>query len=554
MLYSLSIRNFVLVEQLELELRDGLTIITGETGAGKSILIDALGLLLGERADSGVVRADCEESEISGAFDLTPALKDWLAAQDLLSHDDCVVRRVVMRNGRSRAYINDRAVTVQTLRELGEFVVDIHSQHAHQTLLKSDNQRNILDAAAGHEALLKRVGAAYQHWRELRQALKELGGNAADRAAQIHLLRYQVEELDNAEVGNLQGLQDLQEEHKRLAHAGQLQENAASALESLDGDAGGLSNLYHAQRALQAVVVHDNHLQALLEMLDSAAIQAQEATDELRHYVNQLENDPQRLAWLDQRIGELQDLARKHQLRVEELPDKLAELREKLDNLEHYEERAANLENDLEQALAAYQTVARDLSDSRAATALVLAKRITDNIHQLGMPKGELKIEINHKTDAKPSALGSDEVIFSVSANPGQPLKPLNKVASGGELSRISLAIQVIAAEGSGVPTLVFDEVDVGVGGGVAEIIGRQLHALGEQRQVLCITHLPQVAAYGHQHLQVSKSTRKNTTHTKIHLLDTDKRVEELARMLGGLEITASTLAHAREMLNWQQV
>ena len=551
MLYALDIRNFVLVENLELQLGDGLTVITGETGAGKSILIDALGLLLGERADSGVVRTDCEESEISGAFDLTPELRAWLESNDLTSGEDCIVRRVISRGGRSRAYLNDHPVTVQSLREAAEFLVDVHSQHAHQSLLKAETQRALLDSMAGHAELQGKVRERYQAWRDLRNSLKELGGNAADRTAQIHLLRYQVEELENLEVGNAQSLQDLQEEHRRLAHAGQLLENAQQALESLDGDNGGaaLAGLYHAQRALQNVLAHDSQLQPLLDMLDGAAIQAQEAGDELRHYLNRLESDPQRLSWLDQRIGDLQDLARKHQIAVAELPAKLDDLKTKLDGLEHYEERAAQLEAELAKALEQYRAAALELSQQRAATALVLGKRITANIHQLGMGKGRFEIRVEHQADAKPAALGTDQVEFLVSANPGQPLKPLHKAASGGELSRISLAVQVITAEGSGVPTLVFDEVDVGVGGGVAEIIGKQLQALGGKCQVLCITHLPQVAAYGKRHLQVRKTSRKNSTQTHLTPLEAEQRVEELARMLGGLEITAQTLAHAREML-----
>jgi DNA repair protein RecN (Recombination protein N) len=548
MLYTLSIRNFVLVENLELDFDEGFTTITGETGAGKSILIDALGLLLGERADSGVVRAGCEESEISAAFDLTPTLAEWLAAQDLASDGDCLIRRVIMRNGRSRAYINDRAVTVQTLREVGAFLVDIHSQHAHQALLKNEAQRAILDAASNTD-WLDAMATSYQNWRALTQQLQDLGGNAADRAAQIHLLRYQVEELENAEVTDAQALQALQEEHRRLAHAGQIQVNTESALAALDSERGGISALYQAQRALLSVVEHDARLQPLLEMLDSAAIQAQEAADELRHYSAGLDNDPRALEILEQRLADLQNLARKHQLPMAELPHKLSELRTKLDNLENYEERAARLEQALSVALDAYRTSAHKLSETRAATALVLSQRISANMRQLGMPKGVFEIQVKPQAEAKPSPTGTDSIEFLVSANPGQPLRPLHKVASGGELSRISLAIQVIAAEGSGIPTLVFDEVDVGVGGGVAEIIGRQLHALGQQRQVLCITHLPQVAACGQQHLQVSKSSHANTTHTQIKRLEPEQRVEELARMLGGLEITASTLAHAREML-----
>jgi DNA repair protein RecN (Recombination protein N) len=549
MLYSLSIRNFVLVEHLELELQDGFTTITGETGAGKSILIEALALLLGERADSGVVREGCDESEISAAFDLSPTINVWLEAQDLNSFGECIIRRIIMRNGRSRAYINDRAVTVQTLRELGRFLVDIHSQHAHQALLRNEVQRMIVDNTAAHQNLLDAVAHTYQHWRDLTQQLHDLGGNAAERAAQIHFLRYQTEELENAEISDVAALHHLLQEHHRLAHASQLQANAESALALLDNEHGGISALYQAQRALLSVVEHDTHLRPLLELLDSTAIQAQEVAEQLRHYTASLEHDPQALDALEQRLADVHNLARKHQLTLAELPAKLHELRTKLDNLEHYEEHAARLEEKRTVALAQYRNAAHALSQGRMATALVLGQRISANIQQLGMPKGAFAIDVIPHPDAKPSALGTDSVEFLVSANPGQTLRPLNKVASGGELARISLAVQVIAAHGSGVPTLVFDEVDVGVGGRVAEIIGRQLSALGTQRQVLCITHLPQVAACGKQHLQVSKNSHANSTHTEIKRLNPEARVEELARMLGGLEITSSTLAHAREML-----
>ncbi|MCP4699950.1 MAG: DNA repair protein RecN [Gammaproteobacteria bacterium] len=551
MLYSLSIKNFAIVESLELELEEGLTILTGETGAGKSILVDALGLALGDRADSMAVRQGCEQAEITAAFDLTPATQAWLREQSFDSDSDCLIRRIVTRNGRSRNYVNGHSATLQALRELSDTLVDIHSQHAHQSLLKPEIQRRLLDETSGDA--LTRVNDVYQTWKALRTKLKSMGGNAADRTAQINLLHYQAEELETLEL-DAGSLANLDEEHRRLAHASLLLEGGQRALDLLNIDEGvsALSCLGFASRELEAAEIHDDRIRPILDLLDNAVIHAQEATNELRHYLANLEVDPARLRWAEQRITTLQDIARKHQIRIEELPARLSSLQQQLHDLETFEERAAELEAELAGALRDYRKAARVLSGERGKTATELEKRITANMQKLGMPKGRLLIEVTPCEDAPPGPDGTDAIEFLVSTNPGQEPRPLGKVASGGELSRISLAIQVITAQSSGVETLVFDEVDVGVGGGVAEIVGQQLAALGGQRQVLCITHLPQVAAYGRHHLQVHKSSRANTTQTEIKLLDEEKRVLEIARMLGGIEITKQTLAHAREMLTWK--
>jgi DNA repair protein RecN (Recombination protein N) len=551
MLYALSIKNFAIVERLELTFAEGLTIITGETGAGKSILVDALGLALGDRADSGVVRQGCEETEISAAFDAPDAALAWLREQGFDSEGECLARRVVAANGRSRAYINGHLATVQALRDLSEYLLDIHGQHAHQSLLKPDAQRQTLDSLLDDQGqALNAVLDAYRQWKALRQALSALGGSAADREAQLALLRYQVEELAALEL-SVEGLAELEEEHRRLAHASQLLEGAQKAGELLDNDGGPsvLGGLSLARRELEAVLNHDSRLGPIAELLDNAIIQAEEAGNELRHYLDHLEVDPARLQWVENRLAALQNAARKHRVTVKELPGHFERLREQLDALENYEERARQLESQLAATLKIYRQAAHALSLSRSEAAKRLAAQVTTNMQQLGMPKGRFVIRVEAEPDADPGPHGLDRVEFLVSANPGQDPRPLGKVASGGELSRISLALQVITAQHSGVPTLIFDEVDVGIGGGVAEIVGRQLAALGRQRQVLCITHLPQVAAYGQQHLQVRKTAQADSTQTGIHALDHAERVEEIARMLGGLEMTAQTLAHAREML-----
>jgi len=552
-LHQLSIKDFVIVSQLELDLGTGLTIVTGETGAGKSILIEALALLLGARADSGVIRQGCAQAELLGRFELTALARAWLDEQGLDSSGDCLLRRVIARNGRSRASINGTQVTVQALAALGERLVDIHSQHAHQSLLSADTQRQLLDGMQQPNSQLQTVTQAWADWKALREALLALGGNQQDRDAQLALLRYQVAEFDKLGVTQAD-LADLEQEHRRLAHAGQLLESAQTALDLLDDEQGGaaLNKLYRASRSLDHAQSHDPRLSPILELLDSALIQAREASEELSHYLAALDVDPQRLEQVEQRIAQLQDLARKHQIRVEQLPAHDAALRAKLDALEHHEQRAAKLEQALRTSLRAYHRAAAQLSSQRQHTADALGLAITAHLQRLGMPHGRLVIAVTPQPEAPPSAQGTDLIQFLVSANPGQPPKPLAKVASGGELSRISLAIQVITAQAGGVGTLVFDEVDVGIGGGVAEIVGRQLAELSRQRQVLCITHLPQVAACGDQQLQVSKTSHDNQTEAHIQRLDPAQRVQEIARMLGGLEITAPTLAHAKEMLAWR--
>ncbi len=553
MLISLNIENFAIVDKLEVNFSQGLSTITGETGSGKSIVIGALGLVLGERAESGVVRQGQEAARVSALFSVSLDMRDWLLQHDLhntADSDECVVRRVVRHNGRSRSYINDQPVSLQTLRQFGEYLVDIHGQHAHQSLLKSEIQRQLLDEMAEDQTALQNVVVVYKRWRKIQDELDKLASSVQDRDANLTLLRYQVEELEEFELTE-DSIQNLEEEHRRLANAHELQENSQRALALISGDQrhSALSCLTQANQSLSQVEKYDTQLNPIIHLIEEANIQVQEAVSELRHYAEHLHMDPERLDWVDQRIGALQNLARKHKVNFIELPAYFEQLTQQLAELEHYKEKVAKLEKEIAVVLEEFQEVTHILYEQRVANAAPLSEKITAHIHELGMPGGKFVIKVTPQDNAQPSAHGTDKVEFLVSTNPGQDPKPLHKVASGGELSRISLSIQVITAQTSGVPTMIFDEVDVGVGGGIAEIIGQLLRHLGQQRQVLCITHLAQVASQGHHHYQVKKTTRNQNTNTQIKPLTEKQRVEEIARMLGGVKITKQTLAHANEML-----
>ncbi len=544
MLHYLQIENFVIVEQLKLQFNNGLTIISGETGAGKSIVIDALSLVLGERAYSNIVRQGCETAQINAVFSLPLAAQQWLEQQNLSHGEECFVRRVVNNNGRSRAYINDQPVSIQTARKLGQYLVDIHGQHAHQSLLQPDIQRALVDELMHDKNILEQVKNTYQDWNKLKTELKHLGGE--DRDAKITLLRYQAQEFENFEV-TTQALEKLETEFRRLVNAQKLLENSQDALTLLDNDeAGGLNKAFNLLEEMQHA---DSQLTNIAIFLENAIIHTQEAIGELRTYIHNLDLDAERLQDVQQQINQLQDLARKHRVSYADLPRYVEQLNKQLNELENYEQRAANLEAKIAESLQNYKQISQVLHQQRIKTAKILSEQITKEIQQLGMPGGRLTINVKTDEQAPPSPTGTDKIEFLVSTNPGNPPKPLQQVASGGELSRISLAIQVITTESRGVPILVFDEVDVGIGGGVAEIVGQLLNKLGQQRQVLCITHLAQVASQGHHHLQVSKNILQETTYANIKQLDDQQRIEEIARMLGGIEITSQTLAHAEEML-----
>ena len=553
MLVSLHIRDFAIIDELEIELAPGMTALTGETGAGKSILLDALGLLLGARADAGAVRHGAERADISASFDvstLAPA-QAWLAERQLDLDGDCQLRRVIANEGRSRAYINGSPVPVQSLRELGELLVDIHGQHEHQSLMKRELQRQLLDSHGGHQALLTELSAIQQDWKLGRQQIEAIVGSGQDKDSRLEFLKFQLQELDALapEAGELE---QLHEEHARLANAGQLLETCALHLERLyDDDNSAQSLLGHALADLEPLTTIDATLKEASELINGALIQLEEGVDQLRTYQDKLELDPQRLQWVEQRLDALHQVARKHRVEASELVALHEHLGAELQQLEQADQTLETLLRRQREQEEKYACTATQLHRARVKTAGQLSRQVSEAMQSLGMSGGRFKIEVSESPNPSTlSAHGTDVIEFLVSANPGQPLRPLVKVASGGELSRISLAIQVIAAADTRIPTLIFDEVDSGVGGAVAETVGRQLQALGMHHQVMCVTHLPQVASHAAQHLQVTKLTGDKTTRTRMRELNGDERLEEIARMLGGQKITDSTRRHAREMLD----
>jgi len=551
MLTHILIRDFAIIDTLELELKPGMTVLTGETGAGKSILVDALGLAMGDRADAGVVRHGAERAEMSAEFDLQDA-KDaaaWLEENDLAEDGQCILRRVVGKDGRSRAQINGRSVPLQSLKDIGEMLLDIHGQHEHQSLMRASAQMALLDGYGDHGELLGRVAGLHKDWKTAHDRLTALRTAAGDRDSRIGLLRHQVSELSALALkpGEVQAVDA---EHKRLANGGKLLEAAQASLDSLyEAEEGSAhQQVSRALVTLDALSELEPKFADVCRALADAQAQLSDAADGLRAYLADLDMDPKRLEWLENRLASIHDLARKHHVEPETLPDRFEALKTELMTLENSDVALQDLEAELKRLEGAYRKAAEELHARRAKTAADLGKRVTAVMQELGMAGGKFSVEVAADQD-RFTAKGMDSIEFLVSANKGQPEKPLAKVASGGELSRISLAIQVIAAQANAIPTMIFDEVDSGIGGGVAEIVGRQLRALAASRQVLCVTHLPQVASQTHQHLRVAKATKGQATTTHIEPLDKKSQVEELARMLGGVEITETTRKHAREMI-----
>lgn len=549
-LASLYVRDFAIVRKNDLQLDDGLTVVTGETGAGKSIMIDALDLVLGARADSSVIRHGSDSSEILAGFELQAggdAVK-WLADHELEDEGGCVLRRIVYPDKPTKAFINDRPVTVQTLRELGDLLVDIHGQHEHQSLLKKDVQRRVLDDYAGQTAEVERLAGLYDEYRSLSERLESLSRQAGDRDSQLELYRYQLKELQELDLKENEYL-ELEQEHDRLAHASELLEGMRFAAEALyDADDTAANDvLARAIHKVESLAEYEPRLSDVLSMLNNARVEIEEAAGELHQLLDRTELDPQRLTWLEERIGTITDLARKHQCEPGELIAVAEQLGQWVADLEDTDMNLESLRGRIEQTRREYDQLAGAVSAARREAAAELGETVTAHMQQLGMEGGVFSVDLDTEAN-EPTRYGYERVEFNVAMNKGMPARPLHKVASGGELSRISLAIQVVIARLGRVPTLIFDEVDVGIGGRVAEIVGQQLRTIGESRQVLCITHLPQVAAQGHQHLHVVKDDAQSV-QVEVHPLDADQRVEEIARMLGGIEITEQTLAHARDML-----
>lgn len=551
MLAQLTISNFAIVRELEIEFHSGMTAITGETGAGKSIAIDALGLCLGGRAEADMVRQNASRADLCARFSLkdTPAAQRWLEENQLEEGRECLLRRVISSDGRSRGFINGTAVPLSQLRDLGQLLIQIHGQHAHQLLLKPEHQKKLLDGYAGEQTLRGQMAECYRTWHQSCRDLARHQQLSLEQAARAELLQYQLKELNEfSPVGG--EFEQIDSEYKRLANSGKLLSTSQQALSILaDGDNNNLqSQLYNVRQLISELAGMDDKLCGVLNMLEEAAIQVSEASDELRHYCDRLDLDPNRLYELEQRISRQIHLAKKHHISPEELPSFHQKLLDEQQQLDIH----SSSQPELIQAVATRHqeaiSVAHELHLRRVHCANELCQLITESIHSLSMPHGKLAINVEFN-ESHLTAEGADRIEFRVSTNPGQPLQPLARVASGGELSRIALAIQVITARKMETPALIFDEVDVGISGPTAAVVGKLLRQLGESTQVLCVTHLPQVAGCGHHHFIVSKETDGEMTETHMKSLDKRARLQELARLLGGSEVTRNTLANAKELL-----
>ncbi|MEA3410529.1 MAG: DNA repair protein RecN [Pseudomonadota bacterium] len=552
MLTRIHLRDFAVAADIELALGPGMSVLTGETGAGKSILIDALGLLLGDRAGRDVVRHGASRAELNLEVDLDPlpAVRLWLATHDLDNDGECLMRRIVSRDGRSRGYVNGTPVPLSSLRELGEQLVDIHGQNVHQSLLRPGVQRDLLDSHAGNDACLREFSADYAKWRDLARRLAGLEENEQEMSQRRSLLRYQLEELDalNPEPDEYA---ELDAEQRRLAHAEALRNGLREICQSLYEDEEGsvYGSLAHLTSALEELVAFDPGLEALSSTLSESLEQSRDLAWGLRRHLEGLESDPARLAIVDERLAAIHELARKHRVSPQALASHHRQLRDDLAGFESMRSALPALRLESEDLNASLWERCQALGVRRREMAESLGHDATRAMQELGMKGGELLVESRPLDRDRMSASGCDHVEFRVRTNPGAPAGAMNRIVSGGELSRLSLAIQMVAARDLRIPTLVFDEVDAGIGGAVAETVGRQLRALGEQRQVLCVTHLPQVAAQAHHHFQVNKTATGDSAVSRIQALDDKQRVEEIARMLGGIRVTAQTRAHAAEML-----
>ncbi|MBE0486125.1 DNA repair protein RecN [Marinobacter sp.] len=550
MLLQLTVSNYAIAERIDLHFSKGMTALTGETGAGKSIVLDALGLTMGGRADAGAVRHGAKRADISASFDIArlPEARQWLEDHELDDKDDCILRRTISKDGRSKAFINGQPCPLSQLKELGSQLMDIHSQHQHQSLLQKDTHRKLLDEFSGAESLSEHTRNAWKTWNQTRQKLDLRRQNADEAEAKLQLLRYQVEELDKLALhADEQGA--LEQEQAQLSQADAvLHSSHHAALLCTEDDTNAAGLLRQALQQLEQLPVDVPALADTIQMLTEAQIQITEAGDNLRHFIEDYEADPARLAEVEERLSAIYQMARKHRITPEELPELHQRLSQELAELDGGEGSLEQLQAELDSQREQFNQLAQQLTEKREQAATQLDQRIAQELIQLGMPAVQFVTRLGRNNNDEPAPHGMEDIEFLVSANPGQPARPLAKVASGGELSRISLAIQVVVAQTSTTPTLVFDEVDVGIGGGTAEVVGRLLRSLGSDGQVLCVTHLPQVAAQCHQHLFVSKFTEQDATYSRIEPLDDQGRISEVARMLGGLDMTEHTIAHAREM------
>lgn len=552
MLSQLTINNYAIVEHLDLELNPGMTVITGETGAGKSIMLDALALTLGDRADKEVIQPGQERAEITASFDISAnsAVKSWLLEQEYDEDDTCILRRIVTVEGRSRAYINGRPVTLNELKQVGDMLIDIHSQHEHQSLLKPATHQRLLDEFCHTGNLALEVAEKAREWKQLNEKLQSLLSEADEHNARFELQQYQLKELDELALGSDE-YATLEDEHQQLSHAESILGSLQAAMDACrDNDEHNIeAALGHVLSLLDDMPYRSKAVESAYEMLNSAMIQVEEATSEISHAADSLEMDPARLQELDERLAAVHQLARKHRVDPEQLPAFHQQLKDELESADSADEQIDKLQKQLSAIENEYRELAAELSQKRSAGAKKLSAEINRQLAALDMDAASFSVSLDQDEAGAPNSRGNESIEFLVTTNPGQPPRPLIKIASGGELSRISLAIQVVTAQTSAIPSLVFDEVDVGIGGNVARSVGELLRQLGDRGQVLCVTHQPQVASQGHHHYYVSKLAGKNSISTQVTVLDGEAKVTEIARMLGGDAGNESSMAHARQMM-----
>ncbi len=551
MLTHLHIKNFTLVNQLDIELHEGLTAITGETGAGKSMILDALGITLGERTDANKVKAGEERAEVDASFDISKLTfaQKWLRENDLGDSDECILRRTITREGRSRAYINGQTVTLQQLKSLGENLIDIHNQHEHQSLLSPQTHRRLLDDFANSQSLANSVKETFTQWLSTSEKLKKVQSEGAEMNARFQLLRYQVDELDTLDL-TVGELGKLEREQRLLSSVEQTQENCQNVIDICGSDGVGLRDrINHARRLLQELPEKPKALNEVEKLLEDAAINIEEAQSDIENFCNSCEQDPARLHTVSARLDTIYEVARKHHVTPEALTDLHHNLSEELGTLVSGDEMVEILEITLAEQHSAYSKYAQKLTGLRQKAAKKLSTAVNKKLGQLAMESAQLYIELTSATEEHPTRYGNEKVEFLISTNPGQAPQALQKVASGGELSRISLAIQVITAETSTTPTLVFDEVDVGIGGTTGDVVGLMLSELGTKGQIFCVTHLAQVASKAHHHLRAEKQVTKKGAYSTLTTVEGDEKIMEIARMMGGMIDSKQSLDHAKQML-----
>ena len=552
MLKSIDIKGLAVVEQLNLELEPGMTVLTGETGAGKSILLTAMKLCLGERADANLIRPGVKKADISLDFDINnmPLTQEWLNTNELDDQTDCLIRRTIGEDGRSRAFINGQPVNLKTLQQLSQHLISIHGQHAHLDLLHPINQCLLLDNYVASNTALSNCQQLYTQWKHAYNELLSLTDGNDDNDSEKQLLIYQIQELEQTDLIHLH-YDTLTQDHALASNASKIIELAEKQVSALYEDDNGSihTQLSRTAHELESLTSLDSSFGTITEQINDALIQIQEAGVDLRHKVDQQEDDPKTLLDLDNKISKIHELSRKLNVNPSEIKDKYTNLVNRLNTLENRNERLGDLQTELSALKDNYVQSAKKLHVQRCKTAQKLSREITKTLKTLGLPEGHFEIDINYKEQENPTINGFDNVNFLVTTNPGMPASPITKVASGGELSRLSLAIQVVTSQSNTIPTLVFDEVDAGIGGGVAETVGICLREIAINRQVICVTHLPQVASQGHHHLFISKDKNNGQTSTKINRLSKQTRTEEIARMLGGVDMSDKTIAHAQEML-----